>query len=82
MTARTIADATAHLLAQYRTQPGDLAAVDADLAEDGRTVIVLAETTGGQVLASGFDVQPGERFRAREVEERVELALHFARALA
>lgn len=82
MTIRTLADATAHLLAQYRDQPGDLAAVDVDLAEDGRTVIVLAETTGGHVLASGFDVPPGSRFRPREVEQRVELALHFGRAFA
>ena len=82
MTPRTLADATAHLLEQFLGATGELLEVDADLAEDGRTVIVLAETTDGDVLASGFDLTPGARFRPREVERHAELALHFGRALA
>lgn len=79
---RTLGDAMAHLVEQFRDASGELVAVDAVLAEDGVTAIVMCDTRAGATITSCFDVPPGTRFRPREVEQRIELALHFGRALA
>jgi hypothetical protein len=82
MSPRTLADATQHLLEQLREARAELLEVDATLAEDGCTVLVLAETTGGDTLVSGFDLASGAQFRPQEVAETVEFALRLRRALA